>query len=111
MSWRSVASKRETPPRSGDLSEENLMNTHHTRQKPCMTMKLWTKTWDKSRRSRNGEQLLPFGQVEGQGAGPQRGFGGRALVGGRVLCQLLDELFDTHRCFGFGGWLNWREEI
>lgn len=32
MSWWSVASLTET------LSDENLMNIHHTRQKPCVTM-------------------------------------------------------------------------
>lgn len=40
MSWRSVASLRETLPRSGDLSDENLMNIRYTGQKPCMTMTL-----------------------------------------------------------------------
>lgn len=99
MSWRSVASL----PRSGDLSDENLINIHHTRQKAMHDNGSpgQRRGRTKARRGHAGERLLPFSQVQWQWAGLQRRFGDGGLDWCCVLRQLLDELFDAYWWFGF----------
>lgn len=64
---------RETLPRSADLSDANLMNIHHTRQKPCMTMDLMDKDMgDKSKTEENlksSSYLLVRSRGKGRGLG------------------------------------------